>query len=185
MIDIIQAISDDIGLCIAEHYSDIGVMTDLKRKFKQTEIHQYADYFIRIDLAAIEELGEERNDHEKRLKELRRARQDRASDGNGDQISERAGVYVDASVWNPKPGQVHRGVQGRGVDNDFGLHEERENPLGSNPDGGIHQTELLPSMVQLRGADETIFKTISDSPPSFPAAGIEGERDGLDRGPDR
>jgi hypothetical protein len=101
MEDIIQDISDDIGLCIKEHYSDIGVMAGLKAKFpNNTTIQQYADYFIRIDLASIEELGEERNDHEKRLSELRRARQDSPGDGDGDKIPTRAGVFDKPEFWD-------------------------------------------------------------------------------------
>lgn len=85
MENIIQDISDDIGLCIEEHYSDIGVMNGLKARFpNDSSIQQYADYFIRIDLAAIEELGKERNDHEKRLSDIRRRRQDNPGAGNGD-----------------------------------------------------------------------------------------------------
>lgn len=179
MIDILKNISDDIGLCIAEHYADIGAMMDLKRKFKQQEIKQYADYFIRIDLADIEILGEERNDHEKRLSDLRRARQDRAGNGNGDQVSERARVYVNAEFWYPDPGQAHGGLPGRGVDNDLGVHKERQDAVSTDANGGVHQAEMFPPVVQLRGSHSPISPAISDGAPPVPAPGIEGKRDGL------
>jgi hypothetical protein len=179
MIDTLESISIDIGSLIEEHYSDIGVMTYMKRKFQQTEIQQYADYFIRIDLASIEELGEERDGYEKRLNELRRARQDSSGDGNGGEVSERTGIYVNASVWNPKPRQVHGGLSGRGTDNDFGLHEERQDSAGADIDSLFHQAELLSPMVQLRSPDTAVLETVSDSPSSFFADGTESKCDGL------
>lgn len=108
MESILQAISDEIGSCIKEHYSDIGVMSGLKAKFiKNTSIQQWADYFIRIDMATIEQLGEERNEHEKRLAELRRARQDRASDGDGNQVSARTGLFNQPQFWDYGDRQTH------------------------------------------------------------------------------
>ena len=104
----LQDISDSIGECIQEYYSDIGALSGLKIRFRDNDnISQWVDYFIRIDKASIEELGAERDEHEKRLSDLRRARQDRAGDGNGNKIPERAGEYVDASVWNPQSRPPH------------------------------------------------------------------------------
>jgi hypothetical protein len=179
MIDTLESISIDIGFLIEEHYSDVGVMQNLKRRFKEDTIQQYADYFIRIDLASIEELGEERDGYEKRLSALRRARQDSSGDGNGDQVSERTGVYVNASVWNPQPRQVHGGLSGRGTDNDFGLHEERQDSAGADIDSLFHQAELLSPVVQLRSPDKTILETVPDSPSPFFANGTESKCDGL------
>jgi hypothetical protein len=167
MIETLESISIDIGSLIEEYYSDVGVMQNLRRRFKEDTIQQYADYFIRIDLASIEELGEERDGYEKRLSALRRARQDSSGDGNGDQISERTGVYVNASVWNPQPGQVHGGLSGRGTDNDFGVHEERQDTPGTDSNGLFHQAELLSPVVQLRSPDEAVSPTVPDSPSPF------------------
>jgi hypothetical protein len=163
----LESISIDIGSLIEEHYSDVGVMKNLKMRFKDDTIQQYADYFIRIDLASIEELGEERDGYEKRLNKLRRARQDRSGDGDGGEVSERTGIYVNASVWNPIPGQVHGGLSGRGTDNDFGLHEERQDAVSTDIDSLFHQTELLSPVVQLRSPDEAVLEAVPDSPPSF------------------
>jgi hypothetical protein len=184
MIETLETISRDLGDCIAELYSDSGVMQQIKMKLKDQGILEWADYFIVYNLKMIEILGEERNEHEKRLKELRRARQDSAGDGDGDQVSERAGVYVAANVWNPQPGQVHGGVSGRGIDNNFGIHEEREDPTGTDIDGLFHQTELFPTVVQLRSPSETVSETVSDSATSFFTDGTESERDGLGGGQD-
>jgi hypothetical protein len=184
MIETLQAISDDLGLCISEHYESFGLMQRLQRKFKETEILEWVDYFMVYDLKMIEILGEERDDCEKRLKELRRARQDSPGDGDGDQISERTGVYVAANVWNPKPGPIHGGIQGWGVDHDLGVHEERENTPGPDPDRELHQAEMFSPVVQLRGTYTAISPSISDSATPVSTAGIEGERDGLAGGPD-
>jgi hypothetical protein len=99
--EILQAISDDLGLDIESYYADIGIMQKIKAKIKDDTVHQWTDYFIRYDLATIADLRGERFIHDKRLNELRRERQGSSGKRNGGEVCQRAGVFNQPEIWPP------------------------------------------------------------------------------------
>jgi len=102
--ELIQAISEDIGQDIEYYYADIGMMNRMKMKFGNNDvIQQWTDYFIRYDMAIIEELRKEKNRHEERLGELRRTRQGGTSVRTGGEVCERAELFNQPAIWAPYP----------------------------------------------------------------------------------
>jgi len=103
MKETLKAITEDISLDIAFYYEDIGTMNRIKTRFSSDWIRQMADYFIRYDMTMIEQVGGEKDEIERELAGLRRSGSDRPGDGDGNQVSERAGIFNQPTIWDPYP----------------------------------------------------------------------------------
>lgn len=103
MKETLRAISEDISLDIAFYYEDVGMMNRIKTSYGSDWIRQMADYFIRYDMTMIEQIGGQKDEIERRLAKLRRPGSDRPGDGDGNQVSERTGIFNQPTIWDPYP----------------------------------------------------------------------------------